>query len=90
MAKIRELNEEEWSKWVETRPPVIQAMCKKFPPDRLYRLKPVNQRVTLYSYSEDGTVTVHISAEYNEYLVFDRHVFGIDPEKLEECELLNA
>jgi hypothetical protein len=40
------------------------------------------------SYFEDGTVKVSITGEYNK-LVFDREVFGIKPEDLEECELPN-
>jgi hypothetical protein len=86
VAKISQLNEAEWEKWVKTRPPVVRAVCEKLPPDRLYRLKSTGARVTLYSYSEDGTVTVDISGTYNA-LVFERQVFGISPDDLEECDL---
>lgn len=77
---------EEWDEWVKTRPPIVQEMCKKFPPNRLYKLKTSNHRVTLYSFSEDRTITVIVSGEYNA-VVFDRKVFGIKPEDLEECDL---
>ena len=89
MAKIIEWTEKqrrEWDKWVANRPAVIQELCRRLPGDRLYRLKSYNQRVTLCSYSEDGTVTVIVSGKYN-FVTFDRKVFGISPDDLEECDL---
>jgi len=87
--RIIEWDEEqkkEWNEWVTSRPEVIQDLCRRFPPYNLYRLKTTGSRVTLYSYSEDGTITVNITGEYNA-LMFDRQVFGIKPEDLEECDL---
>lgn len=86
MAKISELNQEAWGEWVASRPPIVKAVCEKLPPDRLYRMKSTGSRVTLYSYSEDGTVTVDITGQYNAHMM-DRQVFGIDPNDLEECDL---
>ena len=89
MAKIIEWSEEQekaWEDWVSTRPQIIQDLCERFPPYNLYRLKSSGHRVTLYSYSEDGTITVNVSGEYNA-VTFDRQVFGIKPEDLEECDL---
>ena len=60
MAKIKELSKEqqlEWEGWVSSRPECIQKMCKQFPPYNLYRHKDTDHRVTIYSYSEDNTVT---------------------------------
>jgi hypothetical protein len=89
MAKIADLNEAAWGEWVSTRPPAIQAMCAQWPPDRLYRMTDTGHCCTLLSYSEDGTVTVSVSGEYNATM-FDREVFGVDPHKLEECDLPGA
>lgn len=75
----------EWDKWLETRPKIIKDMAEKLPPNRLYKLKH-DVRVTLYSYSEDGTVTVNVTGEYNR-VFFNRRVFGIKPDDLEECDL---
>lgn len=86
MAKVGEMDEAGWNAWVATRPPVIQAMCAKLPPDRLYRMKSTGQRVTLHSYSENETVTVDITGEYNATM-FDRQVFGVAADDLEECDL---
>lgn len=86
MAKVRELDEKAWKEWLASRQPVIRELCERLPPDRLYRMKPNGQRVTLYAYNEDGTVTVQISGQYN-VVIFDRHVFGVNPDDLEECEL---
>ena len=86
MAKVKELNQESWDEWVATRPPVVQWLCRRLPPDRLYRMKPNRQRVTLVSYSENGTVTVAVSGEFNA-VTFERQVFGVNPDDLDECDL---
>ncbi len=89
MAKIVEMTpqqEEEFAAWVSARPLVIQEMIKKAPPGRLYRDKRTRNRVTIMSYEEDGTVTVNISGEYNA-IMFDRNVFGVPIDQLEECDL---
>ena len=87
MAKIAELtNPEGWAAWVASRPPIVRDLCAALPPDRLYLLKTSGHRGTVVSYSEDGTVTVAVTGEYNA-LMFDRQVFGIKPEDLEECDL---
>jgi hypothetical protein len=53
-------------------------------------LKGSNQRVTLHSYDEgeDGSITlqVQVLARFN-FVAFERRVFGIKPEDLEECDL---
>lgn len=89
MAKIikwTEGQEKAWDSWVSTRPPIIKDLCKRFPPYKLYHLKSSGHRVTLHSYSENGTITVNVSGEYNA-VMFDRQVFGIKPEDLEECDM---
>ncbi len=83
-----------WDDWVASRPQVIQDLVAKhnLRLDRLYRLKTTGQRVTLYSLSEDGTVTVNVQEKFNrdKMLPFggmmDKSVFGIDPDDLEETE----
>lgn len=86
MAVLFELDEVAWKEWVTTRPPVIQKMCERLRPNVLYRLKTTGQRVTVYSLNENGTVTVNITGEYN-LIDFDRQVFGINPDDLEECDI---
>lgn len=89
MAKVIEWSKQqriEWDEWVGTRPEIIQDLCRRFPLYNLYRLKSTGQKVTLYSYSEDGTITVNVTEEYNA-IMFNRRVFGIKPEDIEECEL---
>lgn len=85
MAKIADLDEVGWREWVATRPPSVQALCERFPPDRLYRIKD-GHRVTVLAYGEDDTIRVHVSGQYN-FVTFDRQVFGIKPEDLTECDL---
>lgn len=85
------MNEREWKKWVAERPESIRKVCERFDPWTLYRLKPTGQRVYILSFSEpgaDGKVLcrIGVSAEFN-LLTFERDVFGIDPDDLEECDL---
>lgn len=85
MAVICEMKEA-WHSWLAARPVIVQQLAAQLPPNRLYRLKTSGHRVTLYSYGEDGTVTVAVTGDYNA-VAFDRRVFGIKPEDLEECDL---
>ncbi len=79
-----------WSQWVAERPDNVREVAERFNPWTLYHMKDTNQRVTLYSFGEqaDGgvTLTVNITGEFN-LISFDRQVFGIDPDSLEECDL---
>lgn len=89
MAKIIEWTDEqraEWDAWVASRPLVVQDMARRLPPDRLYRMASTGHRVTLYSFSEDGTVTVNVGGDFNA-VVFERRVFGVSPDDLTECDL---
>lgn len=86
MAKICEIDQAEWEAWVDGRPQEVRRLCQVFPPDRLYRMKSTGHRVVICSYSENGTVMVDVLAAYNR-LTFERTVFGVKPEDLEECEL---
>jgi len=85
MTELFEITEE-MNDWIKTRPENVQRMIELFPPNKLYRLKTTGNRVTIYSYSEDDTLTVEVSGEYNA-VMFERRVFGIKPEDLEECDL---
>jgi hypothetical protein len=42
--------------------------------------------VTVYSFNENGTVTVKIGADFN-HVLFERQVFGVAPEDIEPCEI---
>jgi len=84
--KTHEMDIELFNQWVSERPKLIQEMIKKHPPNLLYSLKGGNQRVTIYSYDEDGTVKVNVNGKYN-LIMFGRTVFGVDPEDLTECDL---
>ena len=89
MAILQEFTPKEakaWAKWVKGRPALVRDLCERFPPNRLYLLKSTGQRVTIASYSENGTLRVDVSADFNK-LLFERSVFGISPDDLEECDL---
>jgi hypothetical protein len=87
---IHEFTEEQqtlWNEWIATRPACVRNMCEKLPANRLYLLKTTGQKVTIYSYSENETVTVDVMEEYNPGVLLERRVFGINPDDLEECDL---
>ncbi len=74
-----------WKKWASKRPPVIQALAERFDPWTLYRLDN-GDRVQVVSFCEDGTVTVAVTRHFN-LILFERQVFGINPDLLTECDL---
>jgi hypothetical protein len=75
-----------WAKWVHEQPPKVRAIAKRFDPWTLYRLKTTNQRVILLSISENNTITVAVTGQFN-LVTHERQVFGINPDDLEPCDL---
>lgn len=69
--------------WFQTRPQVIQEMILDYPPNVLYKFD-TGHVVHLYSYCEDGTVTVlHLGyGTKMAYLRKDIRVFGVKPASL--------
>ena len=86
MANFAEINQSGLNEWLQGRPDCIIDMVKRYPPNVLYRMKSTGQRVTIIAYAEDGTVRVLVSGDYNA-IIFDREVFGVNIEDLEECNL---
>ncbi len=80
----------EHKQWVAERPEHVQKLAEQFSPWKLYRLSPTNSRVVVTGYdeTENGGCTVRIAvlAKYN-FVFFERSVFGVKPENLEECDL---
>lgn len=81
-----------WATWVAERPQTIRDLIVKydFAPWKLYRLKTSNHRVTIHSFDENKsgppTLKIHVTGEFNA-VAFERTVFNIKPEDLEECDL---
>ncbi len=80
--------EQNLQEWLSGRPEVIKEMAEKLKPWERYRLKPTGQHCTLYSYSENGTVTITVGGHDSEPLdAMNKmtliNVFGIDPNELE-------
>ena len=65
---------------------VVRANAERLPPWELFRMKTTGDRVTVYSYAENGAVTVNLTAEFN-LTLFERQVFGVNPADLEPCDL---
>ncbi len=81
-----------WHAWVAARPEKGRLAAERSQPWNPYRLKPGALKVGIYSFhgpdedSDDAspvTVTVDILHEHNPRLIFERRVFGIDPDDLE-------
>lgn len=80
-----------WATWVQERPECIRVVAERFQPWKLYRMKSTGHRVVVLSFAEPSdsagvTLRVAVSGEYN-LVAFERQVFGIDPDDLEECDL---
>lgn len=66
--------------WFITRPKIIKDMIGQFPPYCKVRIKSTGQTAHLYSYNEDGTLTVTVQAS-TEFLPY--RVFGLKCDDLE-------
>ena len=89
MAKLMEPSAEqlaEWDAWVAERPPSVRAVAERFNPWTVYRFKDTGQRCTILAFGEDGTVRVAVTSVLN-FVTFEREVFGVDPDNLEESDL---
>jgi hypothetical protein len=91
MAKIYEPPPKEvrrWKRFVATMPEPVRKVAERFNPWTLYQIKSTGDRVLIFSFCEDDpvTVTVLILAQFNAVL-FERRVFGVDPDDLAECDL---
>jgi hypothetical protein len=80
-----------WNAWVTERPERVRQVAERFTPWTLYRMKSTGQRVVLCSFGESTddtpvTLTVSVTGKFNA-VAFERNVFGIPPEDLEECDL---
>jgi hypothetical protein len=83
--------QDEWSSWVEERPACVREVARRFAPWKLYRMKDTGHRVLVSAFDESkssGIVScrVIVSGQFNA-VSFERQVFGIDPNNLEECDL---
>jgi hypothetical protein len=80
----------DWNSWVRSRPESVRSVATKLVTWRLYRIRQSGHRATLYSFTEhdDGkvTCTMVVSGKFN-LVAFERRVFDVDPDDLEECDL---
>ncbi len=80
--------EDEYSKWIESRPVKVQEIAKKFLPWNLYKLPNDGHRVYIHAIeeNEDGSITVQVAvtSKFN-FVIFDRVVFGVNPNELIPC-----
>ena len=74
--------DDEFLAWYDERPPVVQAMIERFPPDQQWRVQGGVFPGHIYAYdeAEDDTVTFQVVIE-SPFL--PRTVFGLEPKDLE-------
>jgi hypothetical protein len=71
--------------WGDGRPQIIIDLARRFPINRLYRLKETGHIVTITSYNEESEFIVFVGGDLN-FLTMERFVFGIKTSDLEECD----
>lgn len=67
----------ELEEWLKDRPQIIRDLARKYPPGSGWLLN--GQPCEIYSYYEDGTVSVLRNS-----IIGTLKVFGVDPETLEQ------
>lgn len=80
--------------WLKGRPKIIKDLANKLNPFLRYRIKSTGQHCDIYSYSEDGTVTVAVNGYDKEILnimnqSIQVNVFGLSPDDIEELKQSN-
>jgi hypothetical protein len=79
-----------WEEWLASRPDAVRAVLERIKPWKLYRLKTTGHRVVVSCVDEEVgggiSLKVIVSGQFN-VVAFERTVFGIDPDDLEECDL---
>ena len=90
MAKLYEFSEEQqqlWDTWVAERPEMIQQLCERFQPNRLYLHTVTGQKVIPEAFDEDGTMRILIPRRLNIPFLPTKSVFGVDPLNIVESDL---
>lgn len=71
--------------WARSRPSSVRWMTRTLKPWNRYRIKATGQLCQMYSYSEDGTVTV-VAADRIFGWALPLRVFGLKPIDLERAK----
>lgn len=92
ICEVTEQMESSYEKWILKEldgKAKIADIARKYPPWKLFRMKSTGHRVAPYAFNNDGTITIFVSGLYN-FVMFERTVFGVNPDDLEECSLPSA
>lgn len=97
MAKFYELTPgqaQSWAHWVESRPKVLQEVCKKIKPNVVYKLDETNRLVILLGFNINKTTEAVTCAVLvpqllqQDKFVLNTFVVGyVDPNDLNEVDL---
>jgi hypothetical protein len=92
IGEVTSEDKENWDTWTRSRPDHVRRLIEErhLAPWKLYRMKSTGRCVILHSFDEefDGKITlkVIVSGRFN-LISFERTVFGVDPNDIEECDL---
>ncbi len=85
---------ESWAHWVETRPKVLQDVCKKIKPNVVYKLGEANRLVILHSFNINRVtqivtcvLIVPQELQQDKFVLNTYVVNGVDPDDLTEADL---
>lgn len=87
-----ELERATWDAWLSTVPERVRNVAEKLKPWRLYRMKSTGALVVIHCVDEPEdeslpvTLKVDVTRALNENVLFDRRVFRVPPEELEEFD----
>ena len=80
---LKDFDKEGFKEWIKTRPESIQKLAKKCPPWYRYRIIPFKIcDGTIYSYNEDGTISLIVDKSHEQDFLVPRKVFGLKPSDL--------
>ena len=87
--KLTRKQEKEWNSWLESETEEIRALAIRISPLKLYRIKETDHIGFPFIYSEGSlgeklTITLRLRHKENPDILFERDVFGLLEEELEE------
>ena len=74
---------QKFKQWANMRPATVRCIIRTIKPWHIYRIKDTGQIGTIYSYCENGTITVRTS-DLTGLVPFK--VFGLKPSDLERIK----
>ena len=90
--KLTEEEQKEWDEWLQSRPPQIRELAERVSPLNLYKIKKTGNIGFPVRYTEDEppTISLALTFEHDPSIFFERTVFGLLEDDIEEVGERNA